>query len=65
MLVFREIKFSIGGVLILMALLPIGIAVLGNVPELNVGLLINFGGLGLVIGFVGFYMVAEALFGST
>jgi len=65
MLVSREIKFSIGGLLILMALLPIGIAILGNVPALNVGLLISWGVPGLLVGFVGFYMIADALFGTT
>jgi len=65
LLVSREIKFSIGGLLILMAFLPIGITILGNVPALNVGLLINWGVPGLLIGFAGFYMIADALFGST
>jgi hypothetical protein len=43
----------------------IGIAVLGNVPALNVGLLISWGVPGLLIGFIGFYMIADALFGTT
>jgi len=58
----RNIKFSLGGVLILVAFLFIGIVILGSFPTLNLGLLINFGGLGLLLGFLGFYMIADALF---
>jgi len=42
----RTIKFSLGGMLVLLSLLPISIAILGNFPTINLGLLMNIGGIG-------------------
>jgi len=64
MLASNKIKFSLGGLLILVSLIPIGIAILANVPTLNLGLMLNIGGIGVLIGFLGFYLIAEALFSS-
>ena len=61
-MVSRETEFALGGLLVLASLIPISIAILGNIPLLNIGLLTNFGGLGLGIGFLGFYLIGLALF---
>ena len=61
-MVSRETEFAIGGLFILTSLIPISIAILGSFPSLNLGLIFNFGGLGLVLGFLGFYLVGTALF---
>lgn len=61
-MVSRETEFAIGGLLILASLIPISIAILGSFPSLSLGLIVNFGGLGLVLGFLGFYLVGTALF---
>ena len=61
-MVSREIEFAIGGLLLLAALFPLSIAILGNYPMLNLGLLINFGGIGLLVGFLGFLLIGTALF---
>ena len=63
-MVSRETEFALGGLLVLASLIPITIAILGNTPLLNIGLLTNFGGLGLCIGFIGFYLMGFALFRS-
>jgi len=60
--VSRETEFAIGGLFILASLIPISIAILGSFPSLILGLIVNFGGLGLVLGFLGFYLVGTALF---
>ncbi len=64
-MVSQEIRFSVGGLLILSALMLIGIAILANVLVLNPGVLLNIGGIGLLIGFLGFYLIANAMFKST
>ena len=61
-MVSRETEFAIGGMLILSSMIPITVAILGSVPTLNLGLIVNFGLMGLVIGFIGFYMMGTALF---
>jgi len=61
-MVSREVEFALGGTLILASLIPLGIAVLGSIPSLNFGLLVNFGGLGIAIGFIGFFLIGQALF---
>ena len=61
-MVSQESQFAIGGTLVLTSIIPIAIAILGSFPALNLGLLINFGGIGLAIGFAGFYLVGLALF---
>jgi hypothetical protein len=61
-LVSREIEFAIGGLFILIGLIPLEIAIIGNIPTLNLGLLTNFGGIGLALGFLGFYMIGSAFF---
>jgi len=58
----RETEFAIGGLLILASLIPISIAMLGSFPILSLGLFVNFGGFGLILGFLGFYLVGTALF---
>jgi len=62
--VSRETEFAIGGLLILASLIPTSIAIQGIFPTLSLGLILNFGGLGLILGFLGFYMVGTALFRS-
>jgi hypothetical protein len=62
--VSRETEFAIGGLLILASLIPISIAIQGIFPTLSLGLIVNFGGLGLILGFLGFYLVGTALFRS-
>jgi len=57
----RVIRFSFGGLLILLALMLIEIAILAD-PAVNIGILINIGGPGLLFGFLGFYLIADALF---
>jgi hypothetical protein len=61
-MVLREIRFSIGGALVLVSLLIILITALGNVPMLNPGLIFNLGLLGVAIGFIGFFLIATAIF---
>ncbi len=61
-MVSREAEFGIGGTLILASLIPLGIAILGNMPLLNLGLLVNFGGMGILMGFIGFFLIGLALF---
>lgn len=63
-MVSREVQFAFGGTLVLAALFPLAIAVLGSYPLLNLGLLINAGGLGLLMGFLGFFLMGSALFRS-
>jgi hypothetical protein len=60
--VSREIEFAFGGLLILAGLIPIAIVILGSIPILNLGLIINFCGIGLVLGLLGFYLIGTALF---
>lgn len=43
-------------------LIPLEIAISASVPVLNLGLLFNLGTTGLVIEFVGFLLVGNALF---
>lgn len=61
-MVSREIEFAAGGFLVLTSLIPLAIAIIQNISVLNIGLLINIGGLGLCIGFAGFYLMGSALF---
>ncbi|MGD9395247.1 MAG: hypothetical protein PVJ05_02345 [Candidatus Thorarchaeota archaeon] len=61
-MVSREVEFAIGGTLILAGLIPLEIAIIGNIPSLNLGLLVNFGGIGIAMGFIGFFLVGLALF---
>ena len=63
-MVSRETEFGIGGALVLASLIPIAIAILGSFPTLNPGLIINFGAIGIILGFIGFYLVGTALFRS-
>lgn len=63
-MIHRVSEFALGGFLILAGLIPIGIGILGSVPTLNLGLVFNFGGIGLVLGLLGFYLVGDALFRS-
>ncbi|KXH76873.1 MAG: hypothetical protein AM326_06400 [Candidatus Thorarchaeota archaeon SMTZ-45] len=63
-MVSRETEFGIGGAFVLASIIPIGIALLGNFPTLNPGLIVNFGLTGVVIGFIGFYLIGTALFRS-
>jgi len=60
--VSRETEFAIGGLLILASLIPISIAIQGIFSTLSLRLIVNFGGLGLILGFLGFYLVGTALF---
>lgn len=61
-MVSREIRFSIGGALVLVSLLLILTTALGNVPMLNLGLIFNLGLLRVAIGFIGFLLIATAIF---
>jgi hypothetical protein len=58
----RAIEFAIGGALILMSLIPIGLAILSSATYLNTGALGNLGGIGIAIGLIGFYLIGSALF---
>lgn len=60
----REVTFAIGGALIIAGLIPIAIAILASVPVLNMGLLGNFGGIGIVLCFLGFYLIGTTIFDS-
>ncbi len=48
--------------MVLASLIPIAIAIMGNFPTINPGLIVNFGVTGVVFGFLGFYMIGTALF---
>ena len=61
-MVSRSIRFSFGGVFILIAFLMLMITALGSTPVLNIAFIMNFGSLGLVFGFLGFFLIATALF---
>ena len=61
-MVSREIEFAIGGTLVLASMIPVGIAIFGSMPSLNLGLVVNFGGMGIAMGFIGFFLVGLALF---
>lgn len=63
-MVSRATEFAIGGMLILVSLIPIGISILANVPQFYLGIIIDFGGLGVILGFLGFYLMGTALFAS-
>ena len=63
-MIHRATEFALGGFLILASLIPLGIGILGGVPTFNLGLIFNFGGIGLVLGLFGFYLVGDALFRS-
>ncbi|MFW9962235.1 MAG: hypothetical protein ACFFCX_01600 [Candidatus Sifarchaeia archaeon] len=59
-MVARETEFGISGAMVLASLIPI--AIMGNFPTINLGLIVNFGVIGVVIGFMGFYMIGTSLF---
>ncbi|MFW9976387.1 MAG: hypothetical protein ACFFDQ_14035 [Candidatus Thorarchaeota archaeon] len=61
-MVSRETEFGIGGAMVLASLFPIAIAIMGNFPTINPGLIVNFGVIGVLLGFLGFYMIGAALF---
>lgn len=61
-MVSRETEFGIGGAMVLASLIPIATAIMGNFPTINLGLIVNFGVIGVVICFMGFYMISTALF---
>jgi hypothetical protein len=62
--VSKATEFAVGGMLILVSLIPIGISILASVPQLYLGVIIDFGGLGVILGFLGFYLMGTALFRS-
>ncbi len=61
-MVSRETEFGIGGALVLASLIPLAITILGSTPTFNPLFIINFGGIGIAIGFIGFYLIGAALF---
>ena len=60
--VSRETEFGIGGAFLLASLIPIAITILGSATTFNPLFIINFGGIGIAIGFIGFYLMGAALF---
>ncbi len=61
-MVSRETEFGIGGAMVVASLIPIAIAIMGNFPTINPALIVNFGVIGVVLSFMGFYMIGAAIF---
>ena len=60
--VSRETEFGIGGAFVLASLIPIAITIIGSTQTVNPLFIVNFGGIGIAIGFIGFYLIGAALF---
>jgi hypothetical protein len=57
----RDLRFGLGGLLVMLGSIPLGIAILGSMAG-GAGLLFSFGTAGLLLGFAGFLLIGNALF---